>query len=274
MLITKLSGETEQFSRSKLQKSLINAGALPESAKIISQKIEREIKKGVTTKEIYRKAFSLLRKEKGSFAARYSLKRAIFELGPHGYPFEKFIGKLLERNGYKVEVGKIIQGRCVTHEVDVVARKENKHFFIESKFHNQQGTRSNVKVALYVKARFDDIQNKLRSVPDRDTFHQMWLITNTRFTGDAIRYANCMHMKIMGWKYPKNGSLENLIEQTGLHPITAPTSLSSSQKKALLNRGFVLCREIMEKPNILKGIGLRDDKRKQVIEEIEGICSA
>ncbi len=273
MLITKLSGGTEQFSRSKLQKSLINAGAPPDSAKIITQKIERELKEGMTTKEIYRKAFSLLRKEKGPFAARYSLKRAIFELGPHGYPFEKFIGKLLERNGYKVEVGKIIQGKCVTHEVDVVARKENKYFFIESKFHNQQGTKSDVKVALYVKARFDDIQNRLRSVSDRATFRQMWLITNTRFTSNAIRYANCVHMKIMGWKYPKQGSLENFIEQTGLHPLTAPTSLSSSQKKALLNRGIVLCREIIEKPHLLREIGLRDDKRKQVMEEIKGICS-
>lgn len=273
MLITKLSGETEQFSRSKLQRSLINAGAPLERAKSIAQEIERRLKKGMATKEIYRKAFSLLRKEKGSFAARYSLKRAIFELGPHGYPFEKFIGKLLERNGYKVEVGKIIQGKCVTHEVDVVAWKENKHFLIESKFHNQQGTKSNVKVALYVKARFDDIQNKLRNMPGHAVFHQAWLVTNTRFTSDAIRYANCVHMKIMGWKYPKNGGLENLIEQTGLHPLTAPTSLSSSQKKALLNRGIVLCREIMEKPHLLRGIGLRDDKRKQVIEEIKGICS-
>lgn len=273
MLITKLSGETEQFSRSKLQESLINAGAPPESAKIIARKIERELKRGITTKEIYRKAFSLLKKEKGPFAARYSLKRAIFELGPHGYPFERFIGKLLERNGYKVEVGKIIQGKCVTHEVDVVARKGDKQFFIESKFHNWQGTKSDVKVALYVKARFDDIQNKLRDVPDRATFHQVWLITNTRFTSDAIRYANCVHMKITGWKYPKRGSLENLIEQTGLHPLTAPTSLSSSQKKALLNRGIVLCREIIEKPQLLKEIGLRDSEYKQVMEEVKGICS-
>ncbi|MCP6720258.1 MAG: ATP cone domain-containing protein [Patescibacteria group bacterium] len=273
MLITKLSGETEQFSHSKLQRSLTNAGAPPERVKAIVREVEKGLKKGVTTQEIYRRAFSLLKREKGPFAARYSLKRAIFELGPHGYPFEKFIGKLLERKGYKVEIGKYIRGKCVTHEVDVVAKKENKHFLIESKFHNRQGTKSDVKVALYIKARFDDIQSKLKNVPGHTVFHQVWLITNTKFTSNAIRYANCVHMKMTGWNYPKRGGLEDLIEQSGLHPLTAPTSLSSPQKKALLNKGIVLCREIIEKPRLLKEIGLRGDKHQRVIEEIESICS-
>ena len=44
---------------------------------------------GITTKEIYRRAFSMLRKASAHLAAEYKLKKAFQELGPSGYPFEK-----------------------------------------------------------------------------------------------------------------------------------------------------------------------------------------
>ena len=44
------------------------------------------------------------------------------ELGPSGFPFEKLVGKILEQEGFETRVGVIVQGNCVQHEVDVIAR--------------------------------------------------------------------------------------------------------------------------------------------------------
>ncbi len=67
------------------------------------------------------------------------------ELGDTGYPFEKFVAALLRSEGYETKVGVIVQGHCVTHEVDVVAENDRHHYMCECKFHNSQGRFCNVK---------------------------------------------------------------------------------------------------------------------------------
>lgn len=270
--IIKASGEKELFSREKVVNSLIRAGADLKLAESIASTVENKISDGATTKQIYNLAFSLLKKTKKRIAGKYSLKKAIFQLGPQGYPFEKFVAKLLESQGYETKVNQIIQGKCVSHEVDVVAKKDGKYFLIECKFHNQQGIKSDVKVALYIKARFDDIQLALKS-EDKYIFSQPWLVTNTKFTQDALQYTSCVNMKAIGWNYPPKESLQSLIEKSGLHPITCLPSLSASQKNQVLNEGLVLCKELIERPDVLYKIGLRGSKQRQIIEEAKQVCS-
>jgi len=271
ILITKHSGDLEPFLRQKLLNSLERAGAPKDLAEDIAKVIETKLYDGMTTKEIYQLAFSLLQKAKKSLAARFSLKKAIFQLGPEGYPFEKFVGKILERQGYKVQVGQIVQGKCVNHEVDVIAEKEDKHFLLECKFHNQQGIKSDVKVALYVKARFDDIQ-ALSHAEHKTVFHQAWLVTNTKFTQDAVQYAKCAGMNLVGWNYPKKGNLQDLIEKVGLHPLTCLTSLSLAQKRMLLKEGIVLCQEIIENKDLLSKVGIKNAQQNQILNEIKQVC--
>lgn len=271
MEIIKASGERERFDRRKLVRSLERAGASRSVAQDIAERIEAGVRDGMTTKEIYRRAFSLLRKTRKPLAARFSLKQAIFQLGPEGYPFERLVGKLLEGQGYKVQIGKIVQGKCVSHEVDVIAEKQDRHFLVECKFHHQQGLKSDVKVALYVKARFDDVQASLHA-EHKTAFHQAWLVTNTKFTKDAIQYAKCIGMKILGWNYPEGGGLQDFIEKSGLHPLTCLTTLSSFQKRMLLGGGIVLCQEIIEKPALLSEIGIKSSQQKQIENEIKQIC--
>ena len=261
--ITKFSGEAEAFSYEKFRRSLRNAGVPSELIKEAVRQIEGKLKEGMSTKEIYRLTFNFLKTKQKSLAAKYSLKKAIFQMGPGGYPFEKFIAKLLEHNGYAVEINKIIQGKCVTHEVDVIAKKKNKTFFVECKFHNRQGIRSDVKVVLYIKERFDDIRRK----PEQHA----WLVTNTKFSKDAIKYATCVKMKITGWNYPANESLKKIIEDSHLHPLTCLTTLSTSQKRMLLQNGTVLCRQIMEKPGLLRIVNVPKNKQEKILNEIQEV---
>lgn len=269
--LTKASGERETFREEKLLSSLERAGATPGIARVVAEAIRPELRDGMSTRELYRLAFRRLRKEGGGLAARYNLKQAIFALGPSGFPFERFISRIFSERGYSVDVGKTLRGRCVTHEVDVVATKDRKHLMVECKFHNRQGFKTNVKTALYVKARFDDIREA--DAPGREPrVHEGWLLTNTRLTSDAIAYASCAGIHAVGWSYPKSGSLQDMIEKSGLHPLTCLTSLGIGQKQRLFEQGSVLCRDVERDPVQLSKIGLSDAEARRVLAEIRGVC--
>lgn len=138
VLIVKRSGECEPFSEGKLRHSLEKALVSPAMIDDITRHIHGELKEGMTTSEIYRHAFSLLKKYHVPFAARYSLKQAIMDLGPEGYLFERFVGELVKSKGFAVEVGKAVEGFCVTHEVYVVGEKAGHHIMVEYKLLNKQ----------------------------------------------------------------------------------------------------------------------------------------
>src|SRR3989338_3646485 len=272
IFITKSSGEIEPFSEVKLRRSLERVHASANIIEEIIQHVQRELRPGMTTSQIYRHAFSLLRKKNRALAGRYSLKQAIRELGPSGHPFEKLIGELLIFEGFSVEVGKFGQRSYVRHEIDVIAQKDNQHIMVECKFHNQPGVKSDVKISLYIHARFQDVEKAWQQNPNHmEKFHEAWLITNTKLTSDAIRYAECVGMKAIGWSYPAEESLEIRIDRSGLHPITCLTTLSNSQKRQLLEKGVILCRELLNK-NALRSLGFQETKITAIVNEAEQLC--
>lgn len=269
--VVKASGEREAFSREKLTASLQRAGASPATANAIVEELSSSLRDGMSTREIYRLAFRRLKREPRGLAARYNLKQAIFALGPSGFPFERFVSRLFAERGFGVEVGKILKGKCVSHEVDVVATKAAKHLMVECKFHNQQGTKTNVKTALYVKARFDDIREAdPKGAAPR--IHEGWLVTNTKLTSDAIAYASCAGITAIGWSHPHSGDLQDMIEANGLHPLTCLTSLARDEKQELLMRGLVLCRDLERDQASLSMIGLTEAKRRRVLKEVIDVC--
>ncbi len=268
VLIIKANGEKEVFNPAKLENSLLRSGADHNTVDEIVLHVEKELTQGMSTNQIYKHAFFLLRKKQKPAAIRYSLRRALTDLGPSGFPFEDFVGHILRERGFEALVGQTVLGGCIEHEVDIVAWNENKLIMAEAKFHNKLGMKSDVKVALYVKARMDDLKENVFMYGKERKVDEGWLITNTKFTTTAIHYAECKGLTLIGWNYPKQGNLQDLIVDSDLHPLTCLTSLSQSQKKLLLGRGIVLCKNIKEDSSILRSIGLNDEKSKKVLEEI------
>lgn len=271
--ITKANGEKSVFDPKKLFNSLTRSGADETQAHEIVAAITSELYPGIATKKIYKRAFSLLKERSRFLAARYNLKNAIMILGPSGYPFERFIGELLKYQGYKVEVAKIVSGKCVNHEVDVIAEKDNHHFMIECKYHNQRGTVSDVKIPLYIQSRFLDVAEQWKTLPGHaNKFHQGWVVTNTRFTLDAIQYANCAGLKLLGWDFPEKGSLKDLIDSLGLYPIITLTSLTLTEKKSLLEMNLVLCQELQTNHAVLTDMGIKPSRIKTILNECNRLC--
>jgi hypothetical protein len=270
--VLKSNGEREPFNVLKLENSLLNAGVSPSSAQKIISVVQGELVDGMTTAEIYRHAFFLLHKMEKPSAVRYSMRRALADLGPSGFPFEKFVAEIFKAQGYKIETDQMIKGYCAEHELDVVAYNDKKLIMTEVKFHNQNGIKTDLKVALYVKARFDDLRKMHFKYGGHDmVLSEGLLITNTKFTKSAISYAMCAGVGMIGWNYPVHGNLHDLIVQYKMHPITSLISLSPDEKKYLIGRGFVICSTVMDKLAILNEGGFSQKRINAIIEEIRAL---
>lgn len=272
--VVKASGEKEIFAPEKLYRSLKRAGAAPGVCDEIVSHIMGELQQGMSTTHIYRHAFSLLRKtEARPVAARYSLRRAVFGLGPTGFPFEEYVAEVFRAKGYIADTGMMIQGKCAEHEVDVVMYNEREHIGAELKFHNNLGMKTDLKVALYVKERFDDIKKGKQRRGVHPYIEQGMLITNTKFTHSAINYGKCSGLRMIGWNYPRKGNLEDIIEETGVYPITTLTTLSKKDKVALIEGDVVTCTDLSEKEDQLLRLGVPKSKIATVVEESQALCS-
>lgn len=272
IIVTKASGEKVPFSIQKLQQSLRRVGADDSLISDVVGELTPQLYENIPTKKIYKLAFKILRKVSKPHAARYKLKEAILQLGPSGYAFEKFIGEILKSQGFNVEVGVVVDGYCVKHEVDVVAQKGDLHYIIECKFHNEPGIKCDVKIPLYIQARFQDIQKKWSSLPGHATkSHQGWVVTNTKFSSDAIQYGACAGLHLLGWDYPSHGSLNELIDASGLHPITCLSSLTRSEKEELLEKKIVLSKELYDNSQLLNTIGVSSERRGTILKEVSDL---
>lgn len=271
--IIKHSGDVVPFNVDKLKDSLRRAQTSEEIIQEIITQIESTIYEGITTKKIYQMAFKMLKDKSRVSASKYKLKKALMELGPSGFPFEKLVGKLLAHEGFETKVGVIVQGNCVQHEVDVIAQKDNSHYMIECKYHSDQGRFCNVKIPLYIHSRFLDIEKKWKHQKGHEAkFHQGGVYTNTRFTTDAIQYGKCVGLLMTSWDYPLGNGLKNRIDQSGLHPLTALTTITKQEKTILLETGIVLCKELHETPSLLNKIGIEKSRHKKILEDSEELC--
>lgn len=274
MQITKADGTQEEFKTQKLISSLKKAGAKPSEVASIVREIERTLAPGMNTQQIYQKAFQLLRESDDPVAAKYSLRRAVFGLGPTGFPFEDFLGRIFEAEGYTTRRRLLIKGKCATHEIDLAAYSPSHSFVAEAKFHARPGIKTDLQVAMYSYARWLDLQSQRICKGDECGIVSLYVITNTKFTTAAIKYGNCTGIKLLSWDYPKQDSLQQKIERHSVYPITVLTRLSAGQKQQLLQNGVILCSDILKKPQVLNTLGLSSQKIDALLYETSLLCGS
>jgi len=273
--VIKSTGLSERFDVRKLAESLIRSGATREVAMEIAGEVAGTAKASLSTKAIFRMAKRLLRRRNRASGMRYSLKKALYGLGPAGYRFEHYIGRVLKAHGYETELNRVVQGLCVSHEVDVVARKGAERFVIECKYHNHGGIATDVKVALYVHSRHLDIRQAFdNSSEGAGVALRGWLVTNTRCTSDALRYSECVGLKVMSWRYPDGESLERMIESLRLYPVTILPAARKKALETLFQHDIVLAREIadMDDAVFLRRSGLDAETAGLLKQQASELC--
>lgn len=265
--VVKASGEVEPFSKEKVLSSIKRAG-IPKSFWIeVFAHVQSKLYNNIPTSVIYKHIEEFL--EKGPnpyYKSKYSLKKSIMDFGPTGFPFEYYVAEIFKKLGFVTKVGQTLTGKCVSHEVDIIATKGSRKVFVECKFHNEPGIRSDVHVSLYTKARFDDLSQKY-------SFTEAYLVTNTKITSDALSYALCENIKVISWSYPEGEGLRDLIEKYKLFPITQITSLSFSEKQELMAKGIVLIKSLCEHPELLQTISFPKEKLDRILREAQLVCA-
>ncbi|WP_026712299.1 restriction endonuclease [Flavobacterium daejeonense] len=273
MKIVKHSGAVVNFNPEKLTESLLNSGADAHTAESILKEITHEIYEGISTKNIYKKAFVLLKKHTHSHAARYNLRAAIEMLGPEGFYFEKYIARLFEAEKYETKTNVVLQGNCVMHEVDILLKKNNVISMVECKFHGGREAASDVKVPLYVYSRFNDLrENNYTLFSNKEQINNCWIVTNTRFTADAIAFAECSGIHLLSWDYPEKRSLKSRNNHDCLYPVTCLTTLTKAEKEKLLLLDVILVKELKDNRVDLKEIGISTHRIKNVLKEVNELC--
>ncbi len=254
LFVINARGEKELFSSKKLSHSLIRVGASKERAKKIAQQIKKEVEPGVSTFKIFNKAKELLAETNKKSSLRFTLKESLNRLGPTGFPFEKFVRAILKENGFKVRKRRYLIGSCLpNYEIDFLAVKEGVTYIGECKYRNHPGSRVHSNTALANKARFEDIMNGPHFDRKRDKVKPM-LVTNTKLTSSATKYADCVGMDYIGWRQPKDKGIETLIENRNLYPLTILGSLKKSLRNLFISERRMLVRDIakIEKKQFLK----------------------
>ncbi|MGE6354896.1 restriction endonuclease [Flavobacterium sp. NPDC079362] len=273
MNVIKHSGHVVPFDVEKLRLSLQKSGATPALIEESLAQIQNQMYEGITTKQIYKMAFAILKKASNGHAARYNLRSALQMLGPAGFFFEKFIARLYTAEGFKTRTNLTLQGKCVSHEVDVMLKKENLISMIECKFHSSREGSSDVKVPMYILSRFNDLKVKQHTLfSNHETINSCIIVTNNRFTKDAESFANCSGISLLSWDYPQKNNIKDKIDKGALYPITCLTTLSMVEKEKLLILDQILVKDLTDDSNNLHKIGLSDNRVRNVLKEASQIC--
>lgn len=274
MKIIKHSGDIVDYNPEKLKNSLLKSGAGQLVVKDILRQLEQEIFEGMSTKQIYKLAFGLLKKASNSHAARYNLRQAIQLLGPAGFFFEKFVARLFQSEKYEAQTNLTLQGKCVSHEIDVLVQKNNIVAMVECKFHAHREAVSDVKVPMYILSRFNDLKEKpFQLFGKKQPISKCWIVTNNRFSSDAVTFGSCSGLNMLSWDFPLDHNLRTKIDNNHLYPVTCLTTLSLTEKDKLLILDVILVKEIINHSDCLEKIGLSPNRIKNVLKEAAALCS-
>lgn len=272
-IVIKSDKTKEPYDEEKVIRSLKRINLSKEEIDNILSLINSRLPEVVTTKKLYSFIFKLLKEKKEHLAYKFNLKSAIFRLGPSGYPFEKFIAHLFKEYGFEAKHNLFLKGKCLTYEIDLYLKNNSEIFIGECKFHNQKGRKNDVKVVLYSYARFLDItENHQLKEEDKKNFKPL-IVTNTRFTLEAIKFSKCYSIELIAWNYPPENSLVTLIERKKFYPLTIFDFLNNKLLNGLFQYDVVSIGDFLNKEaNFLKKISGLDlieiEKLKEKIKLI------
>lgn len=268
--VTKWDGRREPFERRKLLRTLRRLRASEAVAEEIVAQIEGRLYEGIATKEILDMAFGLLEERKPSVALMRDLKTALGRMKPQP-DFEEYVRILLRAKGYSVAPNRVIQGFCVTHEIDGIAEKNGETTYLEVKNHSAPHIRTPFGVTLAAKAKWDDIQRGNEKGVNETSFDRVLIVCNTRLTQHAKRYAKCMGIDHIGWNTPKGEGLDAIITDTNLYPVTILKTLNAEEHGRLSEAGIITLDQLLDRG--LDKISMKESRKNELMGEAEEALS-
>ncbi|MEM5882999.1 MAG: restriction endonuclease [Candidatus Aenigmatarchaeota archaeon] len=272
VFVIKADGRKEEFKKEKVVRTCLRIGVSQEQAELVAREIEKRIYEGIETRKILRMIFKFSQKFKPEIKYQIDLREAISLLSPKP-DFERFVHLLLKEYGYEVIPNQIVEGYCVDHEIDGIAKKDDQIFLIEIKHHFNHHTYTGKDVFLEAQAILEDIKEGRKMGKNSLDFNKILIICNTKFSEHAKKYALCKGIDFIGWKYPEEKGLERLIEEKKLYPITILKDLDEKSRKKFSSVGIVLLKQLLEESpeELRKKTNIQKKKLKIFIEKAKKI---
>lgn len=267
IMVVKKSGEKEPYSDQKVLHSMQRVGLPQDLRSMVLQHIKERLHPDITTVEIFSHILEFLEQRDKAASVRFNLKKSIFDLGPTGFPFERYMERVFKAMRYSTAVDVIMEGACVNHEIDILLEKNGEKSIVEAKFHSVQGNKTDVQVMLYTYARFLDVK-------DKNNIAKVWVVTNTKLSHDAIAYAECKGMPVIAWNYPERGNLQDFVENPHLYPVTILNSLTTDEKTKLIADKIVLTCDLLDisDQELLQKYNITQNRLKDAKSSAEMVC--
>ena len=243
--VTKKNGFEELFDVEKLCGSIKMTGVSEDLSDQVCGIVEKSIDSNVSSEEIFKITRSYLHQYDPGIAAIYALERGLSALGPSGFLFEQYVAALFREMGYKTRTNVYAEGEAVTHETDVWAEKGNVTFIVEAKYRNDFKTKTHINQIMYADARLQDIKRQAKKQGDKREYY-MWVITNTKFTDNAINYVKYRDLQLMGWDFPKYINLMKIVYEKKLYPVTVLPSITKKALNKMAALDIVLVKSLKE----------------------------
>ena len=148
--------------------------------------------------------------------------------------------------------------------MDIVAEREDQTIYAECKFHNIGHKKNDIKTALYVQARAQDLKNNIDN-----HFHQYWLVSNTAFSLDAITYAKCSGLILHGLNTKEFGTLHDIIIRYQLYPVTSLRKIKKQTIQRLLENHLIMCKDLKRKKKQLRDLGFAPEEISTLISQTD-----
>jgi hypothetical protein len=243
--VTKANGSIQLFDREKVVKTCLRMGANKQVACEVAAKVERRLFDGISTARILQLIFSFMRKYEPAIGHLFDLRKGL-SLMSSKPEFEKFIQILLAHNGFEVSPNQILRGKCVEHEVDAIARKNGITYFVEAKHHASYHSSTGLDESRIARAVLEDVTEGFVLGKTDLKIDKAMIVTNTRYSDHAIQYGKCRNILQIGWSFPINLGLQNMIEEKNLYPLSCLRDLRGEVRMRLVNSGIVLIQQLNE----------------------------
>jgi len=274
MEIVKSSGDRVAFNPDKIRQTLRRAGAKPDLIEQVLADVIKRISDGMTTKQVFNVVRKELRRSNRAIASRYNLRSALLKLGPAGFKFEKYVASILAAYQYQTELPeKELSGLCVDHEVDVIARKNDRIVMIEAKFRNRFGDSVNLKDTMATWSSYQDLVegSKTGKCP---AFNELWIVTNGRFSERALQFGACRGIHLVGWSAGEY-SLARMVDHATLYPITILDDLHQWEMDGFAENNLMLCREIADTDpdKIARRTKIDEDRAGKIVKACRAVIA-
>ncbi|MEM4497271.1 MAG: restriction endonuclease [Nitrososphaerota archaeon] len=268
--VRKADGRLEPYDGSKIMRTALYLGLDREDAERIEREVLEKAYDGIPTSEILAMIRDLAEEIRPELSQARDIREAISAMRPKP-DFEDYARIVLREAGYLVEPGRLLEGRCVSHEIDGIAFKGDEVFVVEVKHHFNQHAYTSLGTVLELWAALEDLREGYRLGFHPYAFTSAILVCNTKISQHAEQYARCKGIMYMGWRYPRAFALSDIVSSKKIYPITMIKSLSAEAVAKLGDRGIVTLNQLLrlkaDEIASMMGASLEEAERLREIAE-------